>query len=139
MTTEFDGSKHPRGQPDNAGKFKRKPVPTPPKATLRRRQPRRSEAEAPSDDRPKARKTYRVMVEPPSAERYAVEVEGDKITAVAGPMHHSDPIDAESLDAWISNQDRYEVEQDAAAMADDLVDITDDLVDITDELHDEMA
>ena len=28
MPIEFDEAKHPRGQPDNAGKFKRKPVPT---------------------------------------------------------------------------------------------------------------
>lgn len=29
----FDETKHPRGQPDNRGKFKRRSVPTPPKAT----------------------------------------------------------------------------------------------------------
>ena len=50
MPIEFDETKHPRGQPDNAGKFKSKPVPTPPKATPRRRQPWGSEAEAPTDD-----------------------------------------------------------------------------------------
>ena len=32
----FDEGKHPRGQPDNAGKFKGKPLPTPPKASPRR-------------------------------------------------------------------------------------------------------
>ena len=35
----FDESKHPRGQPDNAGRFKGKPNPTPPKASARRRRP----------------------------------------------------------------------------------------------------
>ena len=39
MPIEFDEAKHPRGQLDNAGQFKGKPVPTPPKATPRRRQP----------------------------------------------------------------------------------------------------
>ena len=29
----FDETKHPRGQPDNPGKFRRRPLPTPPKAT----------------------------------------------------------------------------------------------------------
>ena len=35
----FDESKHLRGQPDNAGKFKGKPNPAPPKASARRRRP----------------------------------------------------------------------------------------------------
>ena len=33
----FDETKHPRGQPDNAGKFKGKPAPAPPPASPRRR------------------------------------------------------------------------------------------------------
>ena len=45
MPIEFDEAKHPRGQPDNAGQFRRKSVPAPPKATPRRRQP-----EVPTDD-----------------------------------------------------------------------------------------
>ena len=44
MSSNFDESKHPRGQPDNPGQFKRKPAPEPPKATPRQRQ---SEAETP--------------------------------------------------------------------------------------------
>ena len=32
----FDEAKHPRGQPDNSGQFKRRSLPTPPKATSRR-------------------------------------------------------------------------------------------------------
>lgn len=39
----FDGTKHPRGQPDNPGKFRRRGVPTPPLA--RRRQPRGARVE----------------------------------------------------------------------------------------------
>lgn len=35
----FDETKHPRGQSDNAGKFKGKPAPAPPKASPRRRKP----------------------------------------------------------------------------------------------------
>ena len=39
MPIEFDEARHPRGQPDNAGKFKRKSVPTPPKATPTPKEP----------------------------------------------------------------------------------------------------
>lgn len=38
-TASFDETKHPRGQPDNPGKFKARPLPTPPKPTPRRAAP----------------------------------------------------------------------------------------------------
>ena len=37
MSSDFDARKHPRGQPDNPGKFKRRLLPTPPLARRRRR------------------------------------------------------------------------------------------------------
>lgn len=46
--TGFDESKHPRGQPDNPGKFKSRPLPTPPEARPRRRSPGRDGAARPS-------------------------------------------------------------------------------------------
>ena len=46
----FDESKHPRGQADNPGKFKSKPVPTPPTATPRRRRAEAAPGVEPSDE-----------------------------------------------------------------------------------------
>ena len=46
-THGFDESQHPRGQPDNAGKFKSRPLPTPPKVRPQRRSQGRGAA-APS-------------------------------------------------------------------------------------------
>ena len=39
MSADFDEAEHPRGQPDNAGRFRRRLLPTPPRANRRRRGP----------------------------------------------------------------------------------------------------
>ena len=44
MSADFDEREHPRGQPDHAGRFRRKLLPTPPLANRRRRGPVRSSA-----------------------------------------------------------------------------------------------
>ena len=50
--TGFDETKHPRGQPENRGRFKGKPIPAPPKATARNRRGEPGAGTQPSEPKP---------------------------------------------------------------------------------------
>jgi len=47
--------------------------------------------------------TYETVQHPASGETYAVERIDGRIVRAAGPLHHADPTDEESLAAWITN------------------------------------
>lgn len=59
--------------------------------------------------------TYTTIQHPVSGETYAVELgpEG-QLARAAGPLHHTDATDADSLRAWIDNQPGDDAREDAA-------------------------
>ena len=58
--------------------------------------------------------TYQVIRHPKSGELYAVHLDGvGTILRCGGPLHHSDPTDAESIRDYLDNQDPEDTVNDA--------------------------
>ena len=65
--------------------------------------------------------TYQVIRHPKSGELYAVHLDGvGTILRCGGPLHHSDPTDAESIRDYLDNQDPEDVAADAPWLEDAL-------------------